>query len=119
MDYIYFELYIQVGYSIGRTYTSLTGFFRRRRRGEGEAGGGGMAGGGGGGAAGGTGGQGERPSADEHPSAGKVQLVALGRLLQRRGFELWNLGHPPRAARCGQPVRMLYKREIGGVVFFS
>ena len=39
----------------------------------------------------------------------QVQLVALGRFLQRSGIAFWNLGHPPRP-ESGQ---MVYKSEIG------
>ena len=47
---------------------------------------------------------------DAHPSAGKIQLCALAKCLEKAGFDFWNLGHPPRTD-C-----MRYKAEIGGVV---
>jgi Leu/Phe-tRNA-protein transferase len=53
---------------------------------------------------------------DRHPSAGKVQLVALACVLEKCGAALWNLGHPPREATERAPASMLYKRELGATV---
>ncbi|MGE9296011.1 MAG: hypothetical protein ACQKBV_06980 [Puniceicoccales bacterium] len=50
----------ELGYVMGRTYVSLTGFLDR--------------------------------SAPEHNHLGKVQLAALGKLLERSGYAFWNLG---------------------------
>jgi hypothetical protein len=46
----------------------------------------------------------------KYNSAGKVQLVALARFLQKNGYQVWNLGHPPRGDQ------MKYKADMGGVV---
>lgn len=78
----------EIGYSIGATYTSLTGFFDNRPR---------------------DGAATQRPEFD---GAGTVQLVALASLLRNSGYAFWNLGHPPREATR----EMLYKRDIGGCV---
>eukprot|EP00287_Rhodomonas_sp_CCMP768_P025640 CAMPEP_0202842920 /NCGR_PEP_ID=MMETSP1389-20130828/62763_1 /ASSEMBLY_ACC=CAM_ASM_000865 /TAXON_ID=302021 /ORGANISM="Rhodomonas sp., Strain CCMP768" /LENGTH=62 /DNA_ID=CAMNT_0049519979 /DNA_START=1 /DNA_END=185 /DNA_ORIENTATION=- len=48
----------------------------------------------------------------KHTGAGILQLVSLGKLLQRHGYAFWNLGHPFNVAEKS----MLYKRDIGGVV---
>ena len=74
----------EIGYSIGATYTSLTGFFSHEKV----------------------------PGTDKllHDGAGAIQLAALGALLRRQGYALWNLGHPPRGDR------MVYKTEMGGCV---
>jgi Leu/Phe-tRNA-protein transferase len=67
----------ELGYVIGSTFTSLTGFCERRK---GE-------------------------------SIGKIQLVALAKVLESCGFEFLNLGQPP----SGDIMR--YKKDIGGVVY--
>jgi hypothetical protein len=67
----------EVGYAIGRVYTSLTGF---------------------------------RTESKTKLAYGIAQLVALGKLLKLSGFELWNLGHPPKGRV------MKYKIELGGTV---
>jgi hypothetical protein len=82
----------EIGYSIGATYTSLTGFFDNRPR---------------------DGAATQRPEFD---GAGTVQLVALASLLRNSGYEFWNLGHPPREATATKPACMLYKRDLGGCV---
>jgi hypothetical protein len=41
-----------------------------------------------------------------HRNLGKVQLAALGALLERRGYAFWNLGHP----------HMPYKIEMGAAI---
>jgi hypothetical protein len=83
----------EIGYTIGSTYTSLTGYFNTEKIDE---------------------------SSQQHTlkynSAGKVQLLALGRLLHRAGYSFWNLGHPPRRATPTKPASMWYKAEIGGHV---
>eukprot|EP00300_Choanocystis_sp_HF-7_P014947 c18885_g1_i5.p1 GENE.c18885_g1_i5~~c18885_g1_i5.p1 ORF type:complete len:143 (+),score=14.57 c18885_g1_i5:426-854(+) len=76
----------EVGYSIGRTFTSLTGFFDAKSKNP----------------------QGRLV----HSSAGKIQLILLAEALRDRGFAFWNLGHPPRP-RSGS---MMYKADIGGTV---
>ena len=72
----------ELGYSIGRVYTSLSGF---------------------------------STSIDSAPGSlvhvrgvgtGTMQLVLLGRWLQRRGYAFWSLGH------CYSPA-MEYKRQLG------
>eukprot|EP00301_Raphidiophrys_heterophryoidea_P004764 c12046_g1_i2.p1 GENE.c12046_g1_i2~~c12046_g1_i2.p1 ORF type:complete len:319 (+),score=73.95 c12046_g1_i2:62-958(+) len=76
----------ELGYRIGNTYTSLTGFFDSSSK---------------------------LPTGQlKHTSAGKIQLVALGKLLRRCGFTMWNLGHPPNLVTGV----MRYKSEIGGEV---
>lgn len=64
----------ELGYTIGATYTSLTGFLDRRD--------------------------------PRHRNLGKVQLAALGVVLERNGYAFWNLGHP----------HMAYKLELGAAV---
>jgi hypothetical protein len=52
-----------------------------------------------------------------HSSAGKIQLLALGALLKRAGVQSWNLGHPPKMPTLEDPKgSMVYKSEIGGVI---
>jgi len=52
----------------------------------------------------------------KHDGAGTVQLVALGRLLQRCGFSFWDLGHPPRPKTETREACMMYKADIGAKV---
>jgi hypothetical protein len=66
----------EIGFSIGRVYTSLSGW------------------------------TGERSTR----SVGTAQLVLLGRLLQRRGYAFWSLGH------CYSP-HMDYKRQLGHRIY--
>eukprot|EP00041_Stephanoeca_diplocostata_P035224 m.1233338 g.1233338 ORF g.1233338 m.1233338 type:complete len:317 (+) comp24662_c0_seq15:341-1291(+) len=117
----------EVGYVIGKTYTSLTGFFDTSTAGpedskhatppkEPE--------GGKDGATSDTknakGDKCDSPDASatklKFSSAGKIQLVALGLYLKQCGVELWNLGHPPRPATKYSTPQMMYKAEIGGSV---
>lgn len=41
---------------------------------------------------------------------GTIQLCGLGKWLEMESFSFWNLGHPPRK------VTMKYKRDLGGIV---
>lgn len=53
----------------------------------------------------------------KHTSAGKIQLVALSKLLKKSGVRVWNLGHPPKMPTEEDPKgSMVYKSEIGGVI---
>ena len=63
----------EVGYIIGKTYTSLSGFCSKEKR---------------------------------YSNYGTLQLVLLGKYLQRNGFSFWNLGHP----------FMGYKKRLGAEV---
>lgn len=63
----------EIGYTTGRVYTSLTGFFDR----------------------------------ECYSNFGKVQLLSLALLLQRSGYEFWNMGHP----------YMDYKFALGAVEY--
>ena len=60
----------ELGYKIGRTYTSLSGFTCREKA---------------------------------YNNYGTLQLVLLGRYLQKEGYAFWNLGHP----------HMPYKKRLG------
>ena len=60
----------EVGYIIGQTYTSLSGFSSKDKR---------------------------------YNNYGTLQLVLLGKYLQKNGFAFWNLGHP----------HMPYKQKLG------
>lgn len=73
----------EFGYTIGSTYTSLSGFCKREKRFNG---------------------------------AGIVQLCALGRLLEKNGYRVWNMGHPFRAGKTESEASMMYKKTIGAVV---
>ena len=59
----------ELGYTVGKVFTSLTGF-------------------------------------KNEPNAGSVQLLALGRLLQKQGFVLWDLG-----------MEMPYKMDLGAQLY--
>jgi Leu/Phe-tRNA-protein transferase len=61
----------ELGYTIGESYTSLTGFFDR-----------------------------ETP---RYNNMGKIQLIALAKLLEQAGYKLWNLGQP----------QLKYKIDLG------
>ena len=63
----------EIGYIIGKTYTSLSGFSRREK---------------------------------EYANYGTLQLVLLGKYLQKQGFTFWNLGHP----------YMEYKKRLGAKI---
>jgi hypothetical protein len=67
----------ELGYVIGGTFTSLTGFCLRQKG----------------------------------VSIGKVQILALAKLLSVCGFQFLNMGQPPERG-C-----MQYKTELGGVEF--
>jgi len=67
----------ELGYVIGRTYTSLTGYCERLK----------------------------------NFSIGKLQILALAKVLEVSGFAFMNLGQPP------VDNLMHYKAEIGGFVF--
>jgi len=73
----------EFGYTIGSTYTSLSGFCIRERRFNG---------------------------------AGIVQLCSLGRVLEKKGYHLWNMGHPYKAGKTVDKASMMYKKEIGSNV---
>ena len=60
----------ELGYKIGRTYTSLSGFTCREKA---------------------------------YNNYGTLQLVLLGKYLQKEGYAFWNLGHP----------HMEYKKKLG------
>eukprot|EP01127_Copromyxa_protea_P006860 TRINITY_DN16808_c0_g1_i1.p1 TRINITY_DN16808_c0_g1~~TRINITY_DN16808_c0_g1_i1.p1 ORF type:complete len:398 (+),score=64.00 TRINITY_DN16808_c0_g1_i1:60-1196(+) len=81
----------EIGYSIGATYTSLTGFFDTEK---------------------------VSPESKQlkYTSAGKVQLIALGKLLEENGYHFWNLGHPYKEGGKDVKRSMIYKKEIGGHV---
>lgn len=64
----------EVGYKIGQTYTSLSGFSSRDKK---------------------------------YNNYGKLQLILLGKYLQKNGCLFWNLGHP----------YMDYKSELGAKVY--
>ncbi len=63
----------EVGYKIGATYTSLTGFFTKEKT---------------------------------YNNWGKLQLVLLGRYLEKNDFDFWNLGH----------ASLQYKLDLGAKV---
>ena len=63
----------EIGYTIGKTYTSLSGFSSREKF---------------------------------YANYGTLQLVLLGKYLQRQGFSFWNLGHP----------HMEYKKRLGAQI---
>ena len=46
---------------------------------------------------------------------GRVQIVCLGKWLQRSGIKFWNLGHPPRPDLPKYPMR--YKHDLGAKVY--
>ena len=69
----------ELGYTIGRTYTSLTGFSSRKR---------------------------------EHRNRGTLQLVLLARLLEKRGYAFWNLGHPYMEYKISLGARILPREEF-------
>ena len=46
---------------------------------------------------------------------GRVQIVCLGKWLQRSGIMFWNLGHPPRPDLPKFPMR--YKHDLGAKVY--
>ena len=46
---------------------------------------------------------------------GRVQIVCLGKWLQRSGLKFWNLGHPPRPDLPKFPMR--YKHDLGAKVY--
>jgi len=73
----------EFGYTIGSTYTSLSGFSKREKKFNG---------------------------------AGIVQLCALGRLLEKKGYRVWNMGHPFRAGKTESEASMMYKKTVGAVV---
>jgi len=73
----------EFGYTIGSTYTSLSGFCIRERRFNG---------------------------------AGIVQLCVLAKLLEKKGYHLWNMGHPFRAGKTDEKASMMYKKDIGANV---
>ncbi len=63
----------EIGYTIGATYTSLTGFSDRENR--------------------------------LYKNVGSLQMVQLAKLLEKCGYDFWNLGHP----------YMDYKSKLGAV----
>jgi len=73
----------EFGYTIGSTYTSLSGFCIRERKFNG---------------------------------AGIVQLCVLAKLLEKKGYQLWNMGHPFRAGKTEEKASMMYKKDIGANV---
>jgi len=73
----------EFGYTIGSTYTSLSGFCVRERRFNG---------------------------------AGIVQLCVLAKLLEKKGYHLWNMGHPYKAGKTVDSASMMYKKDIGANV---
>jgi len=89
----------EVGYVLGSTYTSLTGYFNTAAEPAGPD---------------------SPPGAKPrllHSSAGKIQMLALGALLRRCGVRVWNLGHPPKMPTEDDPKgAMVYKAEIGGTI---
>jgi Leu/Phe-tRNA-protein transferase len=64
----------EIGYVIGNTYTSLTGFSSKEKR---------------------------------YNNCGKLQLVLLAKVLQKKGISFWNLGHP----------HMEYKKKLGSLIY--
>jgi len=73
----------EFGYTIGSTYTSLSGFSVRER---------------------------------QFNGAGIVQLCVLARVLEKKGYRLWNMGHPYKAGKTADKASMMYKKEIGANV---
>mmetsp|Transcript_111461 Transcript_111461/g.193195 ORF Transcript_111461/g.193195 Transcript_111461/m.193195 type:complete len:196 (-) Transcript_111461:175-762(-) len=66
----------EIGFSVGRVYTSLSGWTEERTK----------------------------------EGVGTVQLVLLGRWLQKKGYAFWSLGH------CYSP-EMDYKRQLGHRIY--
>merc|ERR1719399_108040 len=63
----------EIGFTIGRVYTSMSGFY-------------------------------------DLPGSGTVQLVCLGKWLERNNYAFWSLGH------CYSP-QMDYKRQLGHRIY--
>ncbi|KAF4656665.1 hypothetical protein FOL47_008818 [Perkinsus chesapeaki] len=70
----------EVGYTMGGVYTSLSGFVNKKD-----------------------------PQCS-HRAVGLLQMIALGKLLEKGGYDYWNLGHPPSGGQ------MQYKIDIGGEI---
>ncbi|MEN8717560.1 MAG: hypothetical protein ABF301_02725, partial [Sulfurovum sp.] len=64
----------EIGYLIGKTYTSLTGFSSKEKL---------------------------------YKNWGKLQMVLLGKYLEKEKFDFWNLGHP----------YMQYKFDLGALKY--
>ncbi len=64
----------EIGYIIGETYTSLSGFSSREK---------------------------------QYNNYGTLQLVLLGKYLEKNNFAFWNLGHP----------HMEYKKKLGAKIY--